>query len=43
MVNPRKFYPAYLELWQSGELAGRVDFGLKKLADCVLCPRNCKR
>jgi putative pyruvate formate lyase activating enzyme len=41
MVNPRKSYPAYLELWQSGELAGRVELGLKKLADCVLCPRNC--
>ena len=41
MIKPRKPYPAYLELWQSGELARRVELGLTKLADCVLCPRNC--
>ncbi|HYB76867.1 MAG TPA: radical SAM protein [Candidatus Bathyarchaeia archaeon] len=41
MIKPRKPYPAYLELWQSGELARRVKLGLTKLADCVLCPRNC--
>lgn len=41
MVKPRKSYPAYLELWQSGELARRVELGLNKLADCVLCPRIC--
>jgi putative pyruvate formate lyase activating enzyme len=40
-VNRRNFQPAYLELWQSGELARRVKLGLEKLADCVLCPRNC--
>ncbi|MGA2237159.1 MAG: radical SAM protein [Terriglobales bacterium] len=40
-VNRRNFQPAYLELWQSGELARRVQLGLEKLADCVLCPRNC--
>jgi len=40
-VNRRSFQPAYLELWQSGELARRVKLGLEKLADCVLCPRNC--
>ena len=41
MIKPRKPYPAYLELWQSGELARRIELGLTKLADCVLCPRNC--
>jgi len=40
-VNRRNFQPAYLELWQSGELARHVKLGLEKLADCVLCPRNC--
>ena len=36
-----EFQPAYLKLWQSGELARRVQLGLEKLADCTLCPRNC--
>jgi putative pyruvate formate lyase activating enzyme len=40
-MNPRDFHPAYLELLHSGELARRVELGLEKLADCVLCPRNC--
>jgi len=40
-VNRRNFQPAYLELWQSGELARRVKLGLEKLADCILCPRDC--
>ncbi len=40
-VNRRNFQPAYLELWHSGELARRVELGLEKLADCVLCPRDC--
>ncbi|HYL14443.1 MAG TPA: radical SAM protein [Terriglobales bacterium] len=35
------FEPAYIKLWQSGELARRAQLGLQKLADCVLCPRNC--
>jgi len=33
--------PAYLALWQSGELARRVERALGKLADCTLCPRDC--
>ena len=33
MIKPRKPYPAYLELWQSGELARRVELGLTNLAD----------
>jgi len=40
-VTSRAFHPAYLELWQSGKLAHRVELGLQKLADCALCPRNC--
>ncbi len=35
------FEPAYLELWQAGVLPRRVELALRKLADCVLCPRNC--
>lgn len=40
-MTRKKFQPAYLGLWRSGELVRRVEIGLKKLADCVLCPRNC--
>ncbi len=39
--NRSQFQPAYLELWQSGELARRVELGLQNLADCALCPRAC--
>ncbi|HXY14236.1 MAG TPA: radical SAM protein [Terriglobales bacterium] len=35
------FQPAYVKLWESGELSRRVQLGLKKLGDCALCPRNC--
>ena len=35
------FRPAYLSLWKSGELAHRVERALGRLADCVLCPRDC--
>jgi putative pyruvate formate lyase activating enzyme len=40
-MNRQEFQPAYLKLWQSGELSRRVELGLEKLADCTLCPRNC--
>jgi len=35
------FRPAYLSLWQSGELVVRVELALSRLGDCVLCPRDC--
>ena len=35
------FRPAYSSLWRSGELAHRVERAPSKLADCVLCPRDC--
>ncbi len=41
VIDRGKFQPAYLDLWQSGELAHRVKLGLEKLADCTLCPRKC--
>lgn len=40
-VARANFRPAYLKLWDSGELSRRVERGLEKLADCALCPRNC--
>ncbi|HXY49813.1 MAG TPA: radical SAM protein [Terriglobales bacterium] len=40
-MNRAEFQPAYLKLWQSGELLRRVELGLAKLADCTLCPRKC--
>jgi len=36
-----EFEPAYLRLYESGELARRVERGLGLLADCTLCPRLC--
>jgi putative pyruvate formate lyase activating enzyme len=35
------FEPAYLQLFESGELTRRVDRGLALLADCTVCPRDC--
>ena len=35
------FEPAYLRLYESGELTARVDRGLELLADCTVCPRDC--
>jgi putative pyruvate formate lyase activating enzyme len=35
------FRPAYSSLWESGELAARVERALGKLRECVLCPRDC--
>jgi len=40
-IKRASFRAAYLKLWESGELSRRVELGLKKLADCALCPRNC--
>ncbi|MHC4179480.1 MAG: radical SAM protein [Planctomycetota bacterium] len=34
-------YPAYLELYESGELARRTQRAVESLADCVLCGREC--
>ena len=36
-----EFQPAYLRLYECGELARRVERGLAALADCALCPREC--
>ncbi len=34
-------YPAYLRLFDNGELARRVDRAVDSLADCTLCGRQC--
>src|SRR5271157_159618 len=42
-VQPRdQFRPGYLALFESGELACRVEDALNKLANCELCPRDCQ-
>ncbi len=40
-VHRAGFEPAYLRLYESGELRHRSEQALEKLADCTLCPRNC--
>ena len=40
-LERRCFQPAYLSLYESGELRRRVQQALAKLADCALCPRDC--
>jgi len=36
------FEPAYLNLYESGELSRRVDRALELLRSCTACPRNCR-
>ncbi len=38
----RGFSPAYLTLFESGELKSRVDRAVKILRCCTGCPRNCR-
>ncbi|NQT17770.1 MAG: radical SAM protein, partial [Planctomycetes bacterium] len=35
-------YPAYLELFESGELARRAERAVDSLADCAVCGRECR-
>ncbi len=37
-----QFEPAYLRLYESGELKGRVEQALESLRCCKICPRNCR-
>jgi putative pyruvate formate lyase activating enzyme len=37
-----KFEPAYLRLFESGELRGRVERALALLESCQVCPRDCQ-
>ncbi|MCS7303783.1 MAG: radical SAM protein [Thermoguttaceae bacterium] len=34
-------FPAYLELWKSGELQRRAELALAQLANCAMCGRRC--
>ena len=40
-VKRSEFTPAYLRLYESSELARRVERALALLEDCTLCPRDC--
>ena len=40
-IPRRSFEPAYLRLFESGELRERVDSALGALESCRLCPRDC--
>ena len=35
------FEPAYLQLFQTGELHRRVEEAVRSLQDCTACPRDC--
>ncbi len=35
-------YPAYLQLYKSGELFSRIEKGKALLQECRICPRRCK-
>ena len=39
---PQEFEPAYLRLYQSGELTRRVERALRFLESCTACPRHCR-
>jgi putative pyruvate formate lyase activating enzyme len=41
-VSTPRTWPAYLELYESGELARRADEAVASLATCRVCPRDCK-
>jgi putative pyruvate formate lyase activating enzyme len=41
VINRSEFEPAYLRLFRSGELQGRVEDALRKLESCQVCPRLC--
>jgi len=41
VLKRSQFEPAYLRLYESGELARRVERALAELSDCTLCPRDC--
>ena len=41
-VQRAKLEPAYLRLYESGELERRVERALALLEDCTVCPRDCR-
>jgi putative pyruvate formate lyase activating enzyme len=40
-LSSKDFEPAYLQLYQSGELKQRTRQAVELLASCEVCPRNC--
>ncbi len=40
-IPRRSFEPAYLQLFESGELRQRLKLALGALESCRLCPRDC--
>ena len=42
VIDSNSFRPAYLKLFDSGELKARVDESIRSLESCQVCPRNCK-
>ena len=40
-LKGNELQPAYLRVYESGELHRRVERALAALADCTLCPRDC--
>ncbi|HLV99901.1 MAG TPA: radical SAM protein [Ktedonobacterales bacterium] len=46
-INPEQWkvtepYPAYMQLYESGELARRAEAAWELLRACTVCPQNCK-
>jgi putative pyruvate formate lyase activating enzyme len=41
-IQRRNFAPAYLQLFESGELKQRLKLALRELKACRLCPRDCE-
>ncbi len=42
LAGTQQFVPAYLRLYESGELNERVARGREALRSCTICPRNCR-
>src|SRR2546425_2960608 len=40
-ITAARFEPAYLRLYESGELKRRVERALEALRSCEVCPRDC--
>ena len=41
-MTKTEFKPGYLHLYESGELTVRIEKSLAVLAECRLCPRQCR-
>jgi putative pyruvate formate lyase activating enzyme len=41
-METENFQPGYLVQYENGELRKKIDEALKRLEECVMCPRRCK-